>query len=492
MSVNLVTWNESLVTPLDDALVYHTAIENSGIIYGAEVSIKSSNVLHITSGHGILCGRKITIEEEDIAVVLPSSGNLNGRLYLHMDLSNTGDPIQLLTEIAATLTPEVQDENVNINLGVFETNICTFNAMPEGLTDLQMVAKEALSSGAVAEKLVAPIEKGSTFSRDYSAGSSFIYKNKIYRARLSIPRGSNIESIIQTSAADITVSMYLSEIDNMINYFMNQVRDIKKNIYDNFSAENMIALTSISAGTVFVNVNNRKEYEYFDSNDFFFDHNFYLAKTNIARGQRLSVPDNCEYISTFIDLFEILQSRIAEKLSISGGTLAGALTVNLQDGTASTVGTSSIIVGNNISQGVAKNSRGMIRIYGTNQNYVNLLVGNLTAYRNITFPDKAGTVAVYTGVTITGKNSFTVGNVSARVIGDLLIARFTLNCRTSAWTAGIVAASLNVTAAVAGAVPPEQGTSAPWLEIAANSGDLKAAAGTAGASAWYTLILVVK
>lgn len=136
MAINLVTFAAQTVTPQDDALIYESALLGSGMIYGGAVTIKSANVLHVAAGHGALCGRKFTIEETDVAVSLTASGSLNGRLYIHMDLSDTDEPISLLVETAETLTPVVQDDNVNIINGVYEINLSTFTVDTSSLDNL--------------------------------------------------------------------------------------------------------------------------------------------------------------------------------------------------------------------------------------------------------------------------------------------------------------------------------------------------------------------
>lgn len=142
-NISLVTYAGQTVTPLDDALVYETAINQSGMIYGGTVTIKSANNLHISSGHGIVCGRKFTIFDSDIQVALSSSGTLLGRLYVQLDLSNVGTPIQLLVETGASLTPVQQDNNVNIMNGVFEFNIATFTVDTSTISNVIMVAPSA-------------------------------------------------------------------------------------------------------------------------------------------------------------------------------------------------------------------------------------------------------------------------------------------------------------------------------------------------------------
>lgn len=135
-NINLVTYSGSMVSPLDDAIVYETAIAESGIIYGGNLTIKNVNTIHINAGHGIVCGRKFTITDSDISVQLTSGAQELGRIYLHLDLANTTEPIQILTEIGATLTPVIQQTDVNINNGIYEINLATFNIDSMTITDL--------------------------------------------------------------------------------------------------------------------------------------------------------------------------------------------------------------------------------------------------------------------------------------------------------------------------------------------------------------------
>ena len=136
MGINLVTFAGSTVTPQDDALIYETALLSSGMIYGGVVTIKSANTLHVGAGHGALCGRKFTIEETDIPIALTASGSLAGRLYIHMDLADADEPISLLNETAASLTPVIQDADVNIINGVYEINLCTFTVDTASISNL--------------------------------------------------------------------------------------------------------------------------------------------------------------------------------------------------------------------------------------------------------------------------------------------------------------------------------------------------------------------
>lgn len=140
MGINLVTFAASTVTPQDDALIYETALLSSGLIYGGTVTIKSANVLHVAAGHGALCGRKFTIEAMDVPVSLTASGTDLGRIYIHMDLSDTDEPISIQVETGQSLTPVQQDANVNITNGVYEINLATFDVDTSTISNLVNVA----------------------------------------------------------------------------------------------------------------------------------------------------------------------------------------------------------------------------------------------------------------------------------------------------------------------------------------------------------------
>lgn len=140
MGIKLVTFAAQTVTPQDDALIYETALQESGMIYGGVVTIKNANILHVDAGHGALCGRKFTIEATDVPVPLTASGSLQGRIYIHMDLSDTGEPISFQVETASSLTPVIQQADVNINSGIYEINLATFIVDTSTISNLVNVA----------------------------------------------------------------------------------------------------------------------------------------------------------------------------------------------------------------------------------------------------------------------------------------------------------------------------------------------------------------
>ena len=186
----LKTFAASTIAPVDDAVIQEVYTGDGGIISGATVTIKDANTLHITGGYGAICGREFQIFASDIPVVLSSSGNLNGRLYIHMDLSQSTNPIQLLTEVAASLTPCVQDADVNLTNGIFEINLATFTVGTSAISGLADVAPKLVgieSSDLTSIKAVGSTNAtGSTITK----GTYFYLNGKLCLAKSDIANGA--------------------------------------------------------------------------------------------------------------------------------------------------------------------------------------------------------------------------------------------------------------------------------------------------------------
>lgn len=184
MAINLVTFAAQTVTPQDDALIYESALTGSGMIYGGTVTIKSANVLRVAEGHGALCGRKFTIEATDVPVALTPSGSLLGRIYIHMDLADTDEPISIRVETASSLTPVIQDTDVNINNGVYEINLATFTINTSTISNLVNVAPDLQTTQELSKQVS---KSGDIYSpnRPYYVGEYVIHDNKLYRCRVA-------------------------------------------------------------------------------------------------------------------------------------------------------------------------------------------------------------------------------------------------------------------------------------------------------------------
>lgn len=231
MGINLVTFAAQTVTPQDDALIYETALQESGMIYGGAVTIKSANVLHIAAGHGALCGRKFTIEETDVAVGLTPSGSLLGRIYIHMDLSDIGEPISFQTETANSLTPVIQQSDVNINNGVYEINLATFTVDTSTISNLVNVApfidispdsefsassNNPLMNKAITKAIGDPETIGGSASQPYTKGALLLAADgQIYEVTQNIALHGSIVNGGNVSPTGNIISQ-ISNVANLI------------------------------------------------------------------------------------------------------------------------------------------------------------------------------------------------------------------------------------------------------------------------------------
>lgn len=256
MGINLVTFAAQTVTPQDDALIYETALQESGMIYGGAVTIKSANVLHVAAGHGALCGRKFTIEETDVAVGLTPSGSLLGRIYIHMDLSDTGEPISFHTETANSLTPVIQQSDVNINNGVYEINLATFTVDTSTISNLVNVApfidistdskfnassNNPLMNKAITKAIGDPETIGGSASQPYTKGALLLATDgQIYEVTQNIALHGSIVNGGNVSPTGNIISQ-ISNLANQLNFSITSM---------NLSRSTLPAGQGVSIGTL--------------------------------------------------------------------------------------------------------------------------------------------------------------------------------------------------------------------------------------------------
>ena len=291
MGIRLVTFYNSTVTPQDDALIYENALPASGMIYGGNVTIKNANTLHISAGHGALCGRKFTIEEDDIPIILTSSGTLNGRLYIHMDLSDTGEPISLEVERANVLTPVIQQSNVNINDGIYEINLATFTISTSTVSDLNYVAPFIRDLDA-REVIIAPVEPTNIASSNYAIGRRLILNKVLYRVTATITAGQTI-----TPGTNVTES-----------------NSVEEQIEANLSSINTINSNKLNQSVIATRQSNLiASKDYVIGEQFVYNNILYRATAAIAQNATITIGGN----ATTADSISTQISNIANQLNFS-------------------------------------------------------------------------------------------------------------------------------------------------------------------------------
>jgi hypothetical protein len=211
--IRLVTFEGENVAPVNDALMWDAAIGDSGVIYGCETTLKNASTLHIAAGYGVICGRHFQVFESDIPVTLSSTGDLLGRLYVHMDLSDATEPIQILIETAASLTPEEQDANINIINGIWDMNMATFAVNALTISNLQNVFSTVAGGGS---NLIAGTETGATASQAYVKGQYIIWGGRLWEVTAAIAQGDQFVIGSNLSATSTTVGNELTELNSRL------------------------------------------------------------------------------------------------------------------------------------------------------------------------------------------------------------------------------------------------------------------------------------
>lgn len=90
----------------------------------------------------------------------------------------------------------------------------------------------------------------------------------------------------------------------------------------------------------------------------------------------------------------VMQGRnTIDAVSKSGGTFTGDVTID-KNRTGTNLEISVLTLGNDIPNGTAGNSYGVVRLYGKTNQYTNLSASESTATRGISLPDESGTIAL--------------------------------------------------------------------------------------------------
>lgn len=136
--------NGTTVTPLADARLYQLLSGSAvGVVLGCEVTSLGANQLRVGAGWILILGRCIEVTEETILATTSTSGAVNGRLLLHLDVSNTETPATWVTQ-AQTPLPDLVQEDINGSGTIFEMPLATYQVDQLQLTDLQTVSPLAL------------------------------------------------------------------------------------------------------------------------------------------------------------------------------------------------------------------------------------------------------------------------------------------------------------------------------------------------------------
>ena len=154
MSVELVTFDGGELSPKRDA-IWRKDTQVDGVIYGCELTHLGSNQVQISAGWLNVRGRLVEVLQETILCELATSGTMDGRIYLKLDLADATTPAELLTVAATTLPDLEQDDDFNTTNGVWEMELGLYTASTTLISDLETTYGTIKSP--IAEPLTATI-----------------------------------------------------------------------------------------------------------------------------------------------------------------------------------------------------------------------------------------------------------------------------------------------------------------------------------------------
>lgn len=198
--ISLSTFHNHNLTDQDHALFMQTVTSQSGLFYGCEVTLKDENTLHVSTGEGIACGRLFRIMDMDYPVELSASGDLLGRLYVHIDTALDDTPAQLMDVQGSTLPALIQEDDMNQSTGVYEIELATFSINELGISNLEFTAPKATGGGA-GGKSIAPDYSA---TESYEKGRIFFQNGTLYKTIAAIPAGAPLvvdTNVVETSLA---------------------------------------------------------------------------------------------------------------------------------------------------------------------------------------------------------------------------------------------------------------------------------------------------
>lgn len=214
-AIRLSTFHDHQLTDKDHALFMQTVTSQSGLFYGCEVTLKDENTLHISTGEGIACGRIFSIMDMDYPVELSASGDLLGRLYVHIDTALDDTPAQLMDVQGSTLPALIQEDDMNQSTGVYEIELATFSINELGISNLEFTAPKATGGGA-GGKSIAPDYSA---TESYEKGRIFFQNGTLYKTIAAIPAGAPL--VVDTNVVETSLAAEIEALNQNLTQILN-------------------------------------------------------------------------------------------------------------------------------------------------------------------------------------------------------------------------------------------------------------------------------
>ena len=175
-------------------------------------------------------------------------------------------------------------------------------------------------------------------------------------------------------------SMFVSKTGDTMSG--NLIVDVQNGTVSTDGTSDIVVGNNIPSGT---NKNSRGRIQLFGILSF----KTILRAYDSTADRTINFPDSDGTVALTSDIPDI-----NSKVSKSGDTMSGNLTIDRQDGTSSSTGSSVLELGNNIPVGTNKNSRGALRLWGRTAYYCQLVSNDPTQNYSAYLPNKNGTLVV--------------------------------------------------------------------------------------------------
>lgn len=135
MSIELVQFNDSTVTPKNDAALYDFILSHqSGIVTGCTITHLGANQLQVGAGWGVICGRMFIVAQQTVNATVAPSGSRKGRLMIEIDTEEE-TPIYFATQAEVTL-PSLTQEDINGSGTVYQLELATYDVSTTTISNL--------------------------------------------------------------------------------------------------------------------------------------------------------------------------------------------------------------------------------------------------------------------------------------------------------------------------------------------------------------------
>lgn len=209
MSIELHTVDNGNVQAINDGRLYGEFTGNvGGIVNGSVVTSAGGLALHVTSGWGIGYGRVFTITADDYTVQPASSGTQKGRLYVHIDISQPDNPIEIRSVAAASL-PALIQQNLSEGGAIYEIELAHYDVTALAVSNLVSNTKVKFAGHAGdSDKL------GGVNASDYMPKSGGVFSGNISALNFS---GTRITPIwTNTGTATYNMQLALSNYTTIV------------------------------------------------------------------------------------------------------------------------------------------------------------------------------------------------------------------------------------------------------------------------------------